>query len=93
MVTSSALNSAMPEQSDRGAYMSINSSLQQLSGGVASMAAGMIVVQDADGHLNHYPVLGYVVAATMIVTMLLMARVNRLVMRQTESAGTLRQAA
>ncbi|HEY0945743.1 MAG TPA: MFS transporter [Opitutaceae bacterium] len=86
MVAAGALNSAMPEATDRGAYMSINGSLQQVSGGIASMAAGMIVVQAADGHLNHYATLGVVVSVAMIVSMLLMARVNRLVLQKAPAA-------
>lgn len=79
MVSAQALSSAVPDPSDRGAFMSINSSLQQLAGGVASSAAGFIVVQTAEGPLQHYEELGYVVAAAMLITMILMFKVNRLV--------------
>jgi hypothetical protein len=40
--------------------MSINGSLQQVSGGIASLAAGLIVVQAADGSIARYDVLGFV---------------------------------
>ncbi|PTX96613.1 MFS transporter [Opitutus sp. ER46] len=79
MISAGALNSAMPEPADRGAYMAINASLQQIAGGIASLAAGAVVVQHADGHLDHYPVLGYIVTGTMLASMLLLARVDRLV--------------
>jgi predicted MFS family arabinose efflux permease len=79
MVSAQALSSAVPDPSDRGAFMSINSSLQQLAGGVASSAAGFIVVQTAKGPLEHYEQLGYVVAGAMLITMILMFKVNRLV--------------
>jgi hypothetical protein len=59
--------------------MSINSSLQQLSGGVASSVAGLIVVQTPAGPLAHYNDLGYVVATAMVVTVVLMYKVNRMV--------------
>ena len=59
--------------------MSINSSLQQLAGGVASSAAGFIVVQTAKGPLAHYDELGFVVAGAMLVTVVLMFKVNRMV--------------
>ena len=42
---------AIPEPKDRGAFMSINSSVQQISGGVASAIAGLIVVQTNGGKL------------------------------------------
>ena len=79
MISSSALSSAIPAPNDRGAFMSINSSLQQLSGGVASFAAGLIVVQTPEGPLARYEVLGYVVATTMVITMILLYKVHVLV--------------
>lgn len=79
LVSSSALVSQIPETRDRGAYMSIASSLQQLSGGMASTVAGTIVVQSASGRLEHYPILGICVASTMFVTLFLMANVYRIV--------------
>jgi predicted MFS family arabinose efflux permease len=79
MVASQALTSAVPEPQDRGAYMSISSSLQQLAGGVASSAAGLIVSQTEGGPLEHYDRLGYVVSVAMIATMLLMYKIHRLV--------------
>jgi len=45
MVPAMALVSALPEMHDRGAFMSINSSLQQIAGGVAAIFGGFIVVQ------------------------------------------------
>lgn len=82
MISSQALSSAIPAPSDRGAFMAINSSLQQLSGGVAAWVAGQIIVESADGSLLHYQRLGYVVASTVVVTVALMFQLNRLVMAQ-----------
>jgi predicted MFS family arabinose efflux permease len=78
MVSSSAMVSMIPEMQDRGAYMAISSSLQQLSGGLASMLAGVIVVQTPSGRLEHYPTLGVLVAGTMFMTLFLMWNVNRI---------------
>ena len=88
MVSAQALSSAVPDAGDRGAFMSINSSLQQLAGGVASSVAGLIVVQTAQGPLAHYEELGLVVAGAMLVTVILMFKVNRMV-RAKLSAGPL----
>lgn len=41
MVRAVALTTAIPDHAQRGAFMSINSSLQQIEGGVAAAAAGM----------------------------------------------------
>lgn len=80
MVSSMALSSALPGLPDRGAYMSISSSLQQLSGGAAAWCAGVIVHQPTPtSALEGYPVLGTVVVATMALTLGLMFNVNRLV--------------
>lgn len=79
MVASQALSSGIPEPQDRGAYMSISSSLQQFAGGIASFAAGLIVTQTASGRLEHYDRLGYVVSAAMIATVFFMHKINALV--------------
>lgn len=67
MIASSALLMAVPEAKDRGAFMSVNSSIQQISGGVASFVAGLIVVQKSNGLLERYDVLGFTVIGSMIV--------------------------
>lgn len=68
MISASAMMTAIPEPADRGAYMSIQSSVQQLSGGLASALAGVIVVQGSSGVLQNYDILGYVVIFATIVT-------------------------
>lgn len=78
MISASTLMSAIPEMKDRGAFMSVNSSLQQLSGGVASLLAGSIVIQTASGRLEHYPILGNVVVGATIITIMLMYGIHRI---------------
>jgi predicted MFS family arabinose efflux permease len=85
MISSQALVSAVPSLADRGAFMSINSSVQQISGGIATYIAGLIVVQTSTGELERYDILGYVVAGTMIVTMVLIYYVNQYVMGRANS--------
>jgi predicted MFS family arabinose efflux permease len=67
MIPSTALMTAVPKMEDRGAFMSVNSSLQQVAGGVASMIAGLIIVQEKTGRLHHFDTLGYVVMVVMII--------------------------
>ena len=69
MISSSTLISAIPAMPDRGAFMSINSSFQQVSGGVASFVAGLIVIQAPSDILERYDILGYVVIGSMIIAM------------------------
>jgi predicted MFS family arabinose efflux permease len=80
MVSAQALSSAIPAPADRGAYMSISSSLQQLAGGLASSCAGLIVTQTGNGPLKHYERLGYVVAVAIVATVVMMYRINAIVM-------------
>ncbi len=78
MVSASALISAVPDAPDRGAYMSINSSVQQFAGGMASGIAGLVVVQTSSGRLEHYDILGFMVAAAMLVTIGLMYSIQKI---------------
>lgn len=79
MSAAGALTSAIPAPQDRGAYMSISSSLQQMAGGMAAYLAGLLVHQAPSGRMENYPRIGIAVSAATIVTMLLMYRVHRLV--------------
>jgi len=79
MIASSSLITAIPDLKDRGAFMSINSSVSQISGGIASAIAGMIVVQRPDGFVEHYPLLGWVVIASMVISAGLMFVINGIV--------------
>ncbi len=79
-IPSGALTSAIPDMPDRGAFMSINASLSQISGGIAAAIGGMIVVQkDKFSPLEHYNTLGYVVSATCLLTIFMVYRVDRMV--------------
>lgn len=79
MIPATTLNTAIPEMKDRGAYMSITSSLQQIAGGIAAVCAGFIVHQKTKiSPLENYDILGYVIAVTTFCTALLMWRVNQL---------------
>lgn len=81
MISASALMTAVPAPQDRGAFMAINSAIQQISGGVAAAIAGMIVAQKADGELQHYPTLGFVVMGSMVFAVIMMWRVNQYVQK------------
>lgn len=82
IISSQALISAVPSPQDRGAFMSVNASVQQLSGGIGSAVAGTIVVQQSNGLLRHYNTLGYVVITAMIACMVLLYLINRQLNRE-----------
>lgn len=82
MIASSALLTAIPDAKDRGAFMSVNASTQQISGGVASIIAGLIVVQTSSGKLERYDILGYTVIGSMILAVVMLYFLNRRVQRK-----------
>jgi predicted MFS family arabinose efflux permease len=84
MISSTALISAVPSPADRGSYMSISSSLQQISGGIAATAAGMIVKEAPSGAIEHFDIVGYVLVTTTLLTLVMMYYINR---RVESSAG------
>lgn len=80
MVPSTAMVTAVPAMQDRGAFMSINSSLQMIAGGIAAAAAGTIVVQRTHtSPLEHYETLGYIVSGITLLSIFLMYRVNSMI--------------
>jgi predicted MFS family arabinose efflux permease len=88
MIPSGALISAIPVVQDRGAFMSINSSLQQIAGGIAAAFAGMIVTQkDKFSPLEHYNTLGYIIVCITMLSVFLLSRVSSLIKRQSKEKG------
>lgn len=82
IISSSALLTAIPSPQDRGVFMSINASVQQISGGIAAIIAGLIVYQATPtSPLEHYPILGYVVCGTTLITIIMMYFLNRMITR------------
>ncbi|KIA82504.1 MFS transporter [Flavobacterium sp. AED] len=85
MVPSTALSTSIPVMQDRGAFMSINSSLQQIAGGIAAAFAGTIVVQkDKFSPLEHYNTLGIIIIIISILSIFFLFRVDKLVKKKAE---------
>jgi predicted MFS family arabinose efflux permease len=80
IVPAMALVTSLPKMQDRGAFMSINSSLQQIAGGIAAGVGGMIVVQQTkNSPLQHYNTLGYVIVVIIILNIIQLYRVSNLI--------------
>jgi len=71
MIPFQALAASIPPPTQRGAFNAISASLQQLAGGIASVVAGHIVSQGADGRLEHFEVIGYLMVATSLGSLIL----------------------
>ncbi|HLP94942.1 MAG TPA: MFS transporter [Saprospiraceae bacterium] len=76
MIPTQALVSSVVHPQKRGGFMSINSSMQQLSTGLASMLGGAIVSKTADGHILHYNWVGYLSMVLILTSIWLAGRVK-----------------
>jgi predicted MFS family arabinose efflux permease len=86
IVPAMALVSALPKMQDRGAFMSINSSLQQIAGGIAAGIGGLIVVQPTKkSPLQHYDILGYIIVVIILANIIQIFRVSKLVKAQKQA--------
>jgi len=85
MIPFQALMSQVPAATQRGSFNAINASISQLAGGLASLVAGHIVSQGADGRIHHYDVAGYVVVATSLLACVLMWRIQRRILARPSS--------
>lgn len=86
MIPSQALISAIPAPHQRGSFSAISASVQQLSGGLGSVLAAAIIVQNADGSLGHFDRLGYIVVGTSLVALTAMYFVQRPIARKAGKA-------
>jgi predicted MFS family arabinose efflux permease len=82
MISLNALITGIPQPQDRGAFMSINASIQQLAGGLAAGFTGLIVTQAPKGKILNYDVLGYCLMATVILVLVFGSLVNRLIFKR-----------
>lgn len=57
-----------PEQ--RGSFMSVNGSIQQLGSGLAALFAGMIVVTEKSGKVLNYNWVGYLSIFVLLLSLL-----------------------
>ncbi len=63
MIPGMAMVTAAASQAVRGTFMSLGSSVQMMSSGLASLVAGMIITRNAMGQIEHYDIVGYLSVA------------------------------
>lgn len=61
----------------RGAFMSFNFAFMQITSGVASLLAGMIITKSPDGTLSHYPYVGLIAVAFTFIAMFMIKKVKQ----------------
>jgi predicted MFS family arabinose efflux permease len=74
IVTAQAMITQVVEPEQRGSFMSINGSIQQLGSGIAALCAGAIVRTQRNGQIINYNWVGYLSIAVLLFS-LLFARV------------------
>jgi predicted MFS family arabinose efflux permease len=77
IIPSQALLSAIPEITKRGSFNAISASLQQFAGGIASLIAGAVIVQEPSGHLLRFGWLGDIVIGTTLTSLVLMYLIHK----------------
>jgi MFS transporter, DHA1 family, inner membrane transport protein len=70
-VTAQAMVSQVVNPEHRGSFQSFNSSIQQLGTGLASLAAGFIVVKGNNGEIMRYDWVGYLSISVLIFSLYL----------------------
>jgi predicted MFS family arabinose efflux permease len=75
-IPAQAMVTSTVKSETRGSFMSISSSLQQLSAGAASYIAGVIVVKQPSGELLNYNWVGYISIVATVICLFLARRIR-----------------
>ena len=70
IVTAQAMISETVRPEQRGSFMSVNGSIQQLGSGLAALFAGMIVVTEKSGKVLNYNWVGYLSIVVLLSSLL-----------------------
>jgi predicted MFS family arabinose efflux permease len=70
IVTAQAMITEVVRPEQRGSFMSINGSIQQLGSGLAALCAGSIVVTEKSGRVLNYNWVGYLSILVLVVSLL-----------------------
>lgn len=81
MITSSAIATAIPSLQERGAFMNINSSIQQLSGGMAALISAGLLHENADRSFSNFHTLGYLTVVSLLLCVVLFYFIQRSINR------------
>lgn len=76
MIPAMAMVTSSVEPHRRGAFLSANSSVQHIAAGFGSYLGGIIVTQSADGQIQHFGAVGWIAAASTLLSLWLAGRVR-----------------
>jgi predicted MFS family arabinose efflux permease len=61
---------------NRGSFMSMVSSIQQIASGLAASLSGIIIQKTADGQLTEFPKVGLVAASATLIAIYISTRIK-----------------
>jgi MFS transporter, DHA1 family, inner membrane transport protein len=70
IVTAQAMITEVVKPEQRGSFMSINGSIQQLGSGLAALSAGAIVTTEKTGKILHYEWVGYLSIVVLLASLI-----------------------
>jgi predicted MFS family arabinose efflux permease len=76
MIPAMAMVTSSVEPRRRGAFLSANSSIQHMASGFGAYLGGVIVTQSTDGSIEHFGIVGWIAAASTLVSLWLAGRVR-----------------
>jgi predicted MFS family arabinose efflux permease len=76
MVPAMAIVTSAVRPELRGTVLSMNGAVQQLAAGTAAYIGGLIIAQDAAGHIVRYNWVGYVAVAATLLAILFVGRIR-----------------
>ncbi len=82
MIPAQAMISNVVTSERRGSFMSINSSVQQIFVGIASVLAGLIVVKTPSNAILNYEVTGYISIVITLLSIVFVSKLNTRLQRE-----------
>lgn len=76
MIPSQAMVTSAVLPQNRGGFMSLNSAVQQLSVGLSTLVGGLIIVNDSEGNLMNYPIVGYMGIVFTILAIIISQKIK-----------------
>lgn len=76
MISPNTIITAAAGSKNRGSFMSVKSALQQLAIALASIISGQIVVINADGLYENYPIIGYLSICFALMAIFFVSRIR-----------------
>jgi predicted MFS family arabinose efflux permease len=76
-IPAQAIVSNVVPPEERGSFQSFNSCISSLAVGTASFISGLIVTKGSDGKLIHYPVVGYISVAIILLAVFISTKIPK----------------